>query len=511
MRHKPVFLGVILILSANFPAAQERAPVFEPVKVDAHIYDGGWEHFVGGGVATFDCNDDDFPDFFAAGGTNPAQLFINRTGQSGNPVKFSAHTPSSLAQTGVLGAYPLDINGDQLLDLAILRVGPDILMKGLGDCKFEPFSNLGFQSADHWTTAFSATWEKGNTLPTLAFGTYVDRTNPDGPFEACDDTLLYRPVGEGYGDAQALSPGFCSLSILFSDWKRSGTADLRISNDRHYYVRGGQEQMWKMDGEPRLYRKDEGWKEYRLWGMGIASRDMNSDGFNDVFLTSIGDQKFQLFDPHGDGPTWKDVTYEFGTTAHRPHLGDEGRPSTGWHVQFADVNLDGRDDIFIAKGNVEQMPDAAIRDPNSLLMQQPDGRFVEKSHVANIATMERSRGASLADLNRDGTLDLIVVNRRAPLEIYQNKTLGGNWILIDVVGNTPNTRAIGAFLEVEFGNGRHTREITVGGGHASGSALPHHFGLGNHETARVRLISPDGTPHKWKVFSANQHITLRAE
>ena len=46
-------------------------------RVPEHIYDGGWEHFVGGGVAVFDCNADARPDIFAAGGENPALMLQN--------------------------------------------------------------------------------------------------------------------------------------------------------------------------------------------------------------------------------------------------------------------------------------------------------------------------------------------------------------------------------------------------------------------------------------------------
>ena len=148
--------------------------------------------------------------------------------------------------------------------------------------------------------------------------------------------------------------------MLFTDWSRTGRADLRISNDRHYYVRGGQEQMWAMEDAPRQYSQDEGWQPYMLWGMGIASRDLNGDGYSDVYLTSMGDQKFQYFEPAMGGPAYRDATYERGTTAHRPYTGGDGRPSTGWHAAFGDVNNDGLDDIFVAKGNVEQMPGAAM-------------------------------------------------------------------------------------------------------------------------------------------------------
>ncbi|WP_171102443.1 CRTAC1 family protein [Ruegeria sp. HKCCD7255] len=502
MRLSPVFT----LIFATAATAEVALPTFEQIAIPEHVYDGGWEHFVGGGVAVFDCNGDDLPELFVAGGSNPAQLFLN-TSQNG--VSFRSATPDTLTLTGVSGAYPLDIDSDGLMDLAILRVGEDLLLQGKPDCAFAPFEAIRFQSADHWTTAFSATWEAGQTLPTLAFGTYVDRLNPDGPFEACGPTLLYRPAGTTYAEPQHLTPGYCALSILFSDWARSGRADLRVSNDRHYYVRGGAEQMWAMEPTPRLYSADEGWLPYSIWGMGIASRDLTGDGYPEVFLTSMGDQKLQVFDPVADGPTWRDATYDKGTTAHRPHAGEDGRPSTGWHAQFADVNNDGRDDIFVAKGNVEQMPDAAMSDPNNLLLQQPDGQFVEASVDAGVASMSKSRGGAVVDLNDDGHLDLVVVNRGSALEVYENQTGPGNWLLVEVEQPGTNRAAVGGFIEIETEQGLQTREITIGGGHAGGIAGQHHFGLGDAVEARLRVIWPGGTVGPWQNVAPNQIIRIQ--
>ena len=80
--------------------------------------------------------------------------------------------------------------------------------------------------------------------------------------------------------------------MLFTDWNRSGTPSLRVSNDREYYE-GGQEQMWRIaPGEPpRLYTEKDGWKYLRVWGMGIASYDLSGSGYPDYFLTSMADQQ----------------------------------------------------------------------------------------------------------------------------------------------------------------------------------------------------------------------------
>ena len=233
-----------LLLAANPAFADDIR--FAPVPLAEHVYDGGWEHFVGGGLAVFDCDGDARPEMLAAGGTNPVTLFRNTSRQD---ISFKAET---LPHTDVTGAYPLDLDGDAILDLVLLRVGPDRVLRGLGDCAFEESALDGLAFEDQWTTAFSATWEAGQTRPTLAFGHYVDRSNPDGPFEACDTNTLWRPGPMGYVKTE-LAPGHCALSALFTDWARKGRADLRLSNDRHYYVRDGQEQLWAMKDVPHLY------------------------------------------------------------------------------------------------------------------------------------------------------------------------------------------------------------------------------------------------------------------
>ena len=79
-----------LLVLVSAPALAVEPPRFVEESEAAgirHVYDGGWEFFVGGGVAVFDCNDDGRQDLFIAGGSNPASLFTNRS-PVGGALKF---------------------------------------------------------------------------------------------------------------------------------------------------------------------------------------------------------------------------------------------------------------------------------------------------------------------------------------------------------------------------------------------------------------------------------------
>lgn len=488
-------LAVFAALAAHTAHAD---PKFQDLSANlpTHIYAGGWEHFVGGGLAVFDCNADGLPDVFAAGGENPA-LMMRNDGE----FRFRAIDIEPLL--GVTGAYPIDLDSDGFKDLFVLRVGANRVLKGGPECSFSDATQaMGIPSDDKWSTAFTAWWEDGEDRPTLAIGNYVDRTNPDGPFEACDTNSILRPTATGYSET-ILSPGFCALSILAANDAR-GRATLRLSNDRHYYVSGGFEQMWDIK-ERRFLGGEDGWKNVALWGMGIASRDLNGDGLDEVMLTSMGDQVLQF--ARGDG-TYVAAPYAIGTYAQRPHIGDEGRPSTGWHAEFGDVNNDGRADLFIAKGNVDQMPGMAERDPNNLLIQNADGTFSEMAQTAGIATLDRSRGGALVDFNLDGKLDLIVSNRRAPLELYRNVTDDvGNAVFITLQQSGGNRDVIGATITAHAGDITQIVQTTIGGGHAGESLTPHHFGIADATAAKITVKWPDGTTSSSQI-SAGETVTI---
>ena len=482
------------------------------------VYAGDWQYMVGGGVATFDCSGDGKADMVMAGGQAPA-LFYRNTSTIGGALKFSPE-PSGLELDAVTGTYPLDIDADGNVDLVLLRSGENVMMRGLGDCKFARANeDWGFDGGDEWSTAFSATWEKGANWPTLAVGNYLNRREEDFPWGSCTANWLHRPAAETaqFAAPFAMKPSFCALSMLFTDWNRSGTPSLRVSNDREYY-KGGQEQLWHLapGADPVLYTADEGWKPLKIWGMGIASYDLDFNGLPEYFLTSMADSKLQRAATGTDGAaptaTFSDFAFKTGVTAHRPYTGAEVKPSTGWHAQFDDVNNDGMVDLFVAKGNVDVMPDFALEDPNNLLVQRADGTFAEVGDKAGVASLKTARGAALADFNLDGLLDLVVVNRREPAQLWRNtSTDAGHWIEMQITQPGPNRDAIGAFIEVKRGDVVMSREITVGGGHASGQIGWRHFGLGDVKDAEVRVQWPDGATSDWYKLAGDAFYVLNRD
>ncbi len=488
------------------------------------VYAGEWEYMVGGGVATFDCNDDGFSDLLLSGGASPAKFYRNRSARGG-ALSFEGET-SGLELDKVIGTYPLDIDSDGKTDLVLLRVGENVVMRGLGGCKFKRANeDWGFDGGDAWSTSLAATWERGAEWPTIAIGNYIDRKEEFSPWGSCTDNWLHRPQivadkpQQKFAKPLALKPSFCPLSMLFTDWNQSGTPSLRVSNDREYYE-GGQEQMWHVDPgkAPALYSADEGWKPLRIWGMGIANYDLNFDGYSEYFLTSMADNKLQTLgalpsDGSKPQPGFADVAWPKGVTAHRPYTGGELKPSTGWHAQFEDVNNDGLADLFVAKGNVAKMPDFAMKDPNNLLLQGADGKFLEAGDKAGVASFATSRGAMLTDFNLDGLMDLVVVNRWENAQLWRNTSKdAGHWIEVKLLQDGSNRDGVGAWLEFKRCNKIMRREITVGGGHASGQMNWWHTGLGDDAKTELRVVWPDGAVGDWEsVASDNFYILERGK
>ena len=229
-------------------------------------------------------------------------------------------------------------------------------------------------------------------LPTLAFGRYVD-PDPD-PCHRLPRRTLVRPAaaGQTYDPPTSLAPGYCALSILFSDWSRSGRRDLRLTNDRHYY-RDGEEQLWRIvPGQaPRHTPRPRDGARCSVEGMGIASRDVTGDGLPEVFLTSQGDEQPPDTENGPDAPTYRDIALGRGVRRRAPVHRRRRSCRRPRGIQSSRTSTTtARIDLFVCKGNVEAQLDFARRDPSNLFIGQADGTFVEGADRPGSSTSTRS-------------------------------------------------------------------------------------------------------------------------
>lgn len=518
-----------ILLAALFPLSQAfagPAPVtFSEQATSAglsHIFGGNTDFVVGGGAAAFDCDNDGDSDLFLAGGTGSAQLFRNTTNKTGQ-IRFAAIRPLTGSGLEVLksvaGVYALDIDNDTDLDLFLLRFGKNVVLENAGNCRFT-VARIGpaIAKSGTWSTAFAAAWAPGATFPTLIVGNYVDRNRPLEKTGNCESNTLLRPADAGadrpaYDNASPLDPGHCALSMLFVDWRNTGKADLRIANDREYQDPDGGEQLWSIFEEsPRLFTAADGWQDTRIWGMGLAARDIDQDGFPEIAVTNMAENKlYTLKGRAPSAPSFDEVAWTRGAASQRPHTGGDPRPSTSWHNGFADFNNDGFDDLLIVKGNVDAMKQFAAFDPDTILLGAGNGRFAEASGDTGIALDTAGRGAAVADFDRDGCLDIVVVNRNQPASLFRNQNCDApskNWISLTLRQPALNTLAVGATVTLKSGGRTQKRFVTIGGGHAGGAVGNLHFGLGTNRSAEIRIRWQDGATSGWTRLDAGAHYTV---
>ena len=97
----------------------------------------------------------------------------------------------------------------------------------------------------------------------------------------------------------------------------------------------------------------------------------------------------------------------------------------------------------------------------------------------------------------DGLPDIVEVDAATSVKLWRNVGGGtaeapaamGDWLGLRLSQPAPNRDAIGAWVEVKVGDRTVRREVTVGGGHASGQLGWIHFGLGRRTTRRSGSVA----------------------
>lgn len=217
----------------------------------------------------------------------------------------------------------------------------------------------------------------------------------------------------------------------------------------------------------------------------ISITDIDDDLDPDVFVSSRGGNSLLL----NRGGSLRSVGPE-----------KVGLPRRGTvAASFVDFDNDGRTDFHAA--------------PQGLYRAKRDGSF-DRTGMLRVGGKARWATSSWFDIEGDGDRDLISLIKRKALtlrkRVYSNKTDGGNWLEVDLVGKRENSQAIGARVTVK--TGPRTQAAWVGESEGSRYASGHYrlyFGLGRARSIKsVKVFWPDGSKSRLKQVTANQRLQI---
>ena len=215
--------------------------------------------------------------------------------------------------------------------------------------------------------------------------------------------------------------------------------------------------------------------------------------------------KNTLFRNNGDG-TFTDVTEESRTG----HIGNNSG------VTWGDFDNDGYLDLYAGDAS-----DILGNRYNTLYRNLGNGTFEDVTTTAGVSAVSavgRHYGAAWADINNDGTLDLLLANGFGwgyPLAhgkslLYKNPGIGNNWIKLKLTGTQSNRSGIGARVVLNTANGTQSRQLNGNGGELYSQGLtPIHFGLGSASVIdSISIFWPSGIVQTLNQISANQELEI---
>jgi len=425
-----------------------------------------------------------------------------------------------------MGVAVGDYDNDGDVDLYVTNWGPNVLLRNDGDGRFEDVTDDAGVGDAGWSTsgAFLDLDTDGdldlyvanyiNWTPLAEIDCYIAGLLtycPPGNYDAPAMDTLYRNNGDGTftdvsedaGLNNAFGNGF---GVVGADFNRDGRMDVFVANDMMV------NQLWLNQGNLRFK------EEALLWGcgvdkngqakagMGVAAGDVDDDGDDDLLVVNLEGQTDSFF--RNDGNWFTDATAEVG-------LAVTSRRYTRFGVVLADFDNDGRLDLYQANGRVvagELRVGDIYVEPNVLFRGVGRGRFVDVAPIGGTAEplIHTSRGLAVGDVDDDGGLDLLVINRDAPPYLLMNRVPGrGNWIRFRVVGRQGRD-AHGAIVSATVGATRHNRNVRPEGSYLSSNDPRVHFGLGR-ETAVGNVVVrwPSGEEETFGDFTAGGTVELR--
>ena len=430
-----------------------------------------------------------------------------------------------------LGVAAGDVDNDGFVDLYLTGVGGCRLFRNRGDGTFADITaasgagNAGglavsaaFVDADRdgWLDLYVA----NNVSYSPDHRTVCP--NPAGAPDYCPPQIyggqrdrFYRNLGRGrFRDVTATAlPGLTArpgLGIATSDVDGDGWLDLFVAND------GEPDFLWRNQGDGTFREVGmsagvavtaEGRAEA---SMGADAGDADGDGDDDLVVTELTGQGTNVFLNDGAGQ-FRDVSAASG-------IGAASLSATGWGTAWVDYDNDGWLDLLAVNGTIIAQEGRTGRafpyDQRKVLFRNlGTGRFEDVTARAGPAftLSESGRGAAFGDLDNDGDIDVLVGNNSGPVHLLVNEVgASAHWVGLRLV-TAEGRDAVGARVVVSRpGRPDLTRRARADGSYGSANDPRVLVGLGEDDAApAVRVRWPDGREERWTSVGIDRWTTLR--
>lgn len=497
---------------------------------------------MGAGVALFDYDNDGSLDIFLVNGAplqdpTPKGSIPQKTGpnywnrlyhQKPDGTFEDVTERAGLQGVGYgMGVAVGDYDNDGYEDLYVTAYGGNKLYHNNGDGTFTDVTEKAGVAGSGWST--SAAWVDldNDGLLDLVVLRYLQwdfddiwcGEHKEGYRAYCHpdvfqpiSPLVYHNDGNGHFTEVSKKIGISKpgkgLGIAFADYDRDGHIDLFVANDSMveflYHNKGdgtfeevGLLSEVAVDGDGRTYA-----------GMGVDFADYNNDGFPDLIITDLANQRYALY------LNSRDSTFSY--SSFTSGVARATMTHSGWGVRFLDYDNDGWKDLLIAQGHdldtVElSYPNLHYREP-MLLLRNTGKEFVDVSAASGAIFSQPwlSRGLAIGDIDNDGRLDAVVASNDGPAHVLHNETPTQNhWLLLKLVGHKSNRDAIGAEVKLVTAKGPQFATVSTASSYLSSSDKRVHFGLGSESVAQtIEIRWPSGIQQTLKNVRSDQILTV---
>ena len=245
---------------------------------------------------------------------------------------------------------------------------------------------------------------------------------------------LYRNNGDGtFTDVSekagvADQRGYYGMGVAWGDFDNDGDADLYVANDTNpnylYWNQGNG--TFREAGLLSGAAVDSNGKARA--GMGIAVGDYDNDGRIDISVSNFSGEANALYRNQGSGL--------FSDQAVSAGIATPTIPSLGWGTFFGDFDNDGWKDLFVSNGHVYPQVESVdigtrYRQRCQLFRNLGNGKFSDLARLAGSALDEPRayRGAAPGDFDKDGDLDILVMDLDGGPHLFENRSSNGGSFL----------------------------------------------------------------------------------